>query len=332
MEPLRHDDPPWAGSHVLLGRLDADSERAVPVRRFVARSADGDRDLLVSLPRPDADPARWAVEAEGARRLSLPGFLPVTEVGGTAELPWCATPYVPALPLPAALRAHGGPLPEPFVRFLGAALARALATAHARGVTHAGLSPAAVLLTTDGPRASCFGAVRAAGPDGERRDGPPGLDPGCLAPEQAAGGRPRPLGDVYALGAVLAHAATGHTAPERDEIPVPLRSLVTACLSRDPATRPQAHQVLALLEPNTRWEPVAHPVAGPRPRGAHPATVLDAPPHPATVLDGADGPGPLPALVVAALARQAARVLAAELPAPAPGHPAPGSPRPTALD
>ncbi|MGW7461675.1 serine/threonine protein kinase [Streptomyces sp. NPDC054797] len=293
MEPLRRDDPEWSGPHRNLARLDAAREPGLPARRFIARSADGDRTFLAFLPRTDADPNRWAIEAEGARRLSVPGFLPVAEVGGTAELPWCTAPYVPALPLPAALRAHGGPLPEPFVRALGAALARTLATAHAQGVTHAGLSPAAVLLTTEGPRLSCFGAVRAAAPDGERRGGLPGLDSGSLAPEQAAGGRPRPLGDVYALGAVLAYAVTGHTVPEGDELPASLRASITACLSRDPERRPQAHQVLAHLEP-------AVPVTG----------------APATVLDAA-APIPLPASLVAALARQSAQVLAAELPAPA---------------
>ncbi|WP_405921691.1 serine/threonine protein kinase [Streptomyces sp. NBC_00122] len=294
MEPLRHDDPPRTGPHITLARLDADSEQAVPARRFIARSADGDHTFLACLPRTDADPTRWAIEAEGARRLSIRGFLPVGEVGGTADLPWCTAPYVPALPLPAALRAHGGPLPEPFVRALGATLAQTLATAHAHGVTHAGLSPAAVLLTTEGPRLSCFGAVRAAAPDGEARSGLPGLDSGSLAPEQAAGGRPRPLGDVYALGAVLAYAATGHTVPERDELPSFIRELIAACLSRDPERRPQAHQVL------TRLESAASTAA-----------------HQATVLDTA-APIPLPASMVAALARQSAQVLAAELPVPAP--------------
>ncbi|WP_183066614.1 serine/threonine protein kinase [Streptomyces sp. gCLA4] len=282
MEALRHDDPVRVGAYVALARLDAEPDSTAPERRFVVRSGSGDGlTLLARLPRPGTDPTRWAIEAEGARRLSVPGFLPVGEVGGGgAEPPWCAGPYVPAVPLPGALRAHGGPLPDPVVRALGAALARTLATAHAQGVPHAGLSPAAVLLTADGPLLSGFGAVRAAAPDGEPRSGLPGLDSGCLAPEQAAGGRPRPPGDVYALGAVLAYAATGHTVPERDELPSFLREPVTACLSRDPGRRPQAHQLF---------------------------------PHPEPA-----GPMPLPAPLVVALAHQSARILAAELPVPAP--------------
>ncbi|MFD5324752.1 serine/threonine protein kinase [Streptomyces sp. NPDC127092] len=332
MELLRPDDPPRSGPHITLGRLDTEPEHTLPVRRFVARSADGARDFLVCLPRVDVDPTRWAIEAEAARRLPLPGFLTVEEVGGTPELPWCASPYVPALPLPAALRAHGGPLPEPVVRALGAALARALATAHAQGVTHAGLSPAAVLLTPDGPRLSCFGAARAAAPDGVARSGLPGLEPGSLAPEQATGGRPRPLGDVYGLGAVLAYAVTGHTVPERDELPASLRELVSACLSRDPGRRPQAHQALAQLEPST--PPSAHP-APHDPAPHHPA-----PPHRPTVLDPTTPPAPHhPAPHHPTPPHHALAQLAPSAPPsahPAPHHPAPHHPapphRPTVLD
>ncbi|MDT9693423.1 serine/threonine protein kinase [Streptomyces sp. P9(2023)] len=296
MTRLGHDEPPWTGPFITLAELDTESGQPVPARRFIVRSVDGDRTFLACRPRADVDPHRWAIEAEGARRLSIPGFLPVEETGGTAELPWCTTPYVPALPLPAALQAHGGPLPEPAVRALGSALAQSLAAAHAQGVTHAGLSPAAVLITTEGPRLSCFGAVRAAAPDGESRDGLPGLDSGCLAPEQAAGGRPRPLGDVYALGAVLAYASTGHTVPERQELPAFLRTLIPTCLSRDPVRRPQAHEILTHLTP-----------------GGSTAAYVSTAAHPHTVLD-ATVQTPLPAALVAALARQSAQVLAAELP------------------
>ncbi|MFF7095950.1 serine/threonine protein kinase [Streptomyces rubradiris] len=298
MERLRQDDPPLIGPYAVLGGLDEEHERRrAPECRYIARGADGRRTVLVHLPHPGIDPARWAGEAEAARRLSVPGFAPVTEVAGTAVPHWYATPYTPVLPLPAVLAAHGGPLPEPVVRALGAALAGALAAAHAQGVTHAGVSPAAVLLGVDGPLLTCFGAVRAVAPDGERRLGSPVLDPGCLAPEQARGGRPRPLGDVYGLGAVLAYASTGHTVPEREELPVSLRGPVTACLSRDAAHRPSAADLAALLA-----APGAGPVATTRPPSPVP-TVVDTRRF------------PLPARIVAALARQSADVLVALPPA-----------------
>ncbi|CAM5279532.1 serine/threonine protein kinase [Streptomyces tanashiensis] len=277
------------GPYRLITRLDPPTA-AVSCRRFVACTRDGGRTVLLNTPLPGTDPARFATEADAARRLLGPWIAPVTDLAAPGEAPWYATPYVPALPLPVALAVHGGPLPEVSVRAVGVALAEALAAAHAQGLTHAGVSPAAVLLTADGPRLSCFGAVRAAGPDGEARTGLPGLEPGALAPEQASGGRPRPPGDVFALGAVLAYAATGHTVPERDELPPALRPVISSCLARDPADRPTAADLMAALAPPT--------------------------PH-RTVLNSAGAlltPGWLPGRVVAALARQSSELLAAELP------------------
>ncbi|MBT2490913.1 serine/threonine protein kinase [Streptomyces sp. ISL-96] len=294
MERLRQDDPPQIGPYITLARLDAESaERAVPERRYIARTLDGDRTVVACVPHIGTDPTRWSIEAESARRISVPGLWPVSEVGGTAGFPWHTTPYVPALPLTSGLEAHGGPLPEPCVRSLGTALAELLTTAHAQGVVHAGLSPSAVLLSAEGPRLGCFGAVRSAAPDGEQRAGLPGLDPGSLAQEQAQGGRPRPPGDVYALGAVLSYASTGHTAPQREQLPASLCGLITACLAPDAAARPQAYQILTDLTSGATT--------------ANPATPQ------ATVLDTA-APVLLPARVVAALARQSAEILAAELP------------------
>ncbi|WP_258044898.1 serine/threonine protein kinase [Streptomyces sp. SM11] len=206
--------------------------------------------------------------------------------------PWYAAPYAPALPLPAALAAHRGPLPVAFVLALGVALARSLTAVHALGTAHAGLCPATVLLTSDGPRTTGFGAVRAAGPGGAADSG---QEPASIAPEQLTGGLPRPLGDVYALGTVLAYASTGHTVPESAELPLPLRAAVSGCLARDPATRPDAARPAAQLAD-----------AGAVTRGGAGATVLDG-----------VFPVPLPARVAAELVRQSAEVLAAELPVPA---------------
>ncbi|MFE9821026.1 serine/threonine protein kinase [Streptomyces sp. NPDC005791] len=294
MEHLRGDDPVRIGPYTVLGRFDSGSHPgALPESRYIARSADGDRTVLVCLPGAGADPARWAVEARHARDLSVPGLLPVDEVGGTTTAPWYAAPYVVALPLPDALVAHGGPLPEPFVRALGASLVSSLGAAHAQGVVHAGATPSAVLVTPVGIRLTGFGTVRSAGADGEYRGNIPGLDHGSLPPEQVTGGRPRPLGDVHGIGAVLSYASTGHTVPERDEIPEGLRAVITACLARDPAHRPAVAELEAVFATgNGRGHGVA---GGPQ------ATVLDAPFATA-----------LPPRVAVALARVAAAVLAAE--------------------
>ncbi|MFD6245236.1 protein kinase family protein [Streptomyces roseolus] len=289
MEQARaHGTSGRVGPYRLITRLDPPGSPALPCRRFVARGGGGET-VLLSVAPPGGDPVAFAAEAEAARRLPAPWFEPVGRVSGAGERQaWYASPFRPALPLPVALAVHGGPLPEATVRAIGTALAEGLAAAHAQGVTHAGISPSAVLLTADGPRLGCHGAVRAAGPDGVPRTGLPGLDPGALAPEQATGGRPRPPGDVFALGAVLAYAATGHTVPEGAELPPALRAAVLSCLTRDPAHRPTAAALLPALAP-----PAPH------------ATVLNSA---ASLL----APGWLPGRVVAALARQSAELLAAE--------------------
>ncbi|MEU3218341.1 serine/threonine protein kinase [Streptomyces sp. NPDC006971] len=249
----------------------------------------------MSAPLDHATSARFLVEAQASRCHLGPWFAPVTECAEPGLPVWCARPYLPAVPLPTALAVHGGPFPDDTLRDLGTRLAGTIAIAHASGLAYAGVSPASVLLAGDGPRLTCFGAVRTAAEDGQPRSGLPGLEPGSLPPEQATGGRPRPPGDVYALGAVLAYAATGHTVPERDELPVMLRSLVPACLSRDPAARPQAIDVLQALSPDSPTSAPTSPVA----------TVLD--PEPAAHRMR------LPGRVIAAIAQQSASVLAADV-------------------
>ncbi|MEU9124399.1 serine/threonine protein kinase [Streptomyces sp. NPDC048506] len=267
-----------------LARLDADGSRGVPERRYLARSADGGHTVLACLPPPGGDPAPWAVEAQQAARLAQPGLWPVVQLGGTPAFPWYSAPYRPVLPLPAVLAAHGGPLPEPLVRTLGGTLAEALASAHVLGIVHGGVCPAGVLLTACGPLLGCFGATRAN--PGASPTAATGLDTGCLAPELASGSPADRTADSYALGAVLAYAATGHTVPERQEIPAGLRDVITACRSRDPQSRPEPAQVLAELLPGAAYGTLA----------------------------GSTEPMSLPGRVVEALSRQSAEVLAAALP------------------
>ncbi|MFG2532142.1 serine/threonine protein kinase [Streptomyces sp. NPDC048516] len=301
MEPLRPDDPRRIGAYDVVARFDTETSSRLPVpeRRFLARLPGGSRTVLISMPLPGADVGRFAVEAEGARRrLSGAWIASVTEVGGRADAPWYATPYLPALTLTGALAAHRGPLPERTVRALGAALAETLIATHASGVTHGGLLPAAVLLAADGPRLTCFGAIRAAAPDGASRSGLPGLASGCLSPEQVAGGETEPPGDIYALGSLLAYAATGHTVPEQGEVPQSLRRTIASCLAREAAARPRAEWVLAELTDEEQ------PAGAQPPNGA------------ATRAWGLLGPGWLPPRVIEALVGQSAGLLAAETATP----------------
>ncbi|MEU1941700.1 PQQ-binding-like beta-propeller repeat protein [Streptomyces sp. NPDC020125] len=352
MEPLSQDDPRRLGPYHVIARLGPDAgEVPATARHFIARSAAGDRTVVVTAPSHElADDVtyreRFLAEAENARLLGggrPPLWLaPVVEVsgGGTGQ-PWSATPFLPLLSLPAVLEANGGPLPVRTVRALGGALAETLAEVHTAGFAHAGVAPGTVYLAGDGPRLMGYGSVRAAAADGEARVGLPGLEDDALPPEQAAGGRPRPLGDIFALGAVLAYAATGRRRPEPDDLPEELRGAVVRALAQDPADRPTARALLdELMRGVSVPRSVPLPSSGARaPTGASP-TVVDAgsagPTGGAapgagpgsTALDGpggisravgALGPGWLPGRVIAALSELSSAVLAVEIePAEAP--------------
>ncbi len=291
---------------------DAASRGRVRERRFVARSASGDRTLIVTTPSQEAQSdtawlTRFRSEAEQAQRLSteIPGLLRVSEISPAGEgSPWHASPFVPTLSLPDVMGAYGGPLPLRTVVTIGAVLAETLTSLHVRGFAHAGITPWSVLLSAEGPRLTSFGAVRSAAPDGEDRSGLPGLVSESVPPEQLTGGRPRPLGDIYSLGVVLSYASTGHMIAESEELPASLQSLIAACLARDPARRPPASTVLdELMRSSAQWAENVH--------GNIPST--------ATVLDGDASragsllsPGWIPKRVCVALGAQAEQVLAAE--------------------
>ncbi|WP_413806852.1 PQQ-binding-like beta-propeller repeat protein [Streptomyces sp. OE57] len=338
MEPLSEHDPRRLGPYHIIARLaPGEEDPTVAARLFLARSAGGVRTVLIStLSAELADDAayrgRFLTEAESARRLGgawpLARLAPVEISDRAPEPPWSAFPYRPILPLPGVMQMCGGPLPVRTIRALGAALAETLAEIHRAGFTHEGIAPENVFVASDGPWLGGFGAVRAAGPDGQSRVGLSGLAADALPPEQATGGRPRPLGDIYALGAVLAYASTGRRLPEVGDLPEELRSIVLPCLASDPAERPTA---AALVDGLTRGMqvPMSASVTA-EPSGPTP-TVLESgsvgPPSAmpgggpgSTTVDGGPGraavllsSGWLPAPVVVALAEQSAATLASEV-------------------
>ncbi|MBL1102346.1 outer membrane protein assembly factor BamB family protein [Streptomyces coffeae] len=357
MEPLTTDDPRRLGSYHLIARLtQGTGEVTVTARQFVARSAGGARTVVLTTPLSEAadDPAhrgRFLAEAERARLLAgshPPGWLaPVVELAGDpTEPPWSASPYLPMLPLPAALEAHGGPLPAATVRALGAALTETLAGIHATGTPHAGIAPDTVFVAGDGPRLAGFGAVRAAGPDGEIRADLPGVSLAVLPPEQLSGGRPRPLGDVFSLGAVLAYAVTGRLGPDVDTLPEELRDTLGACLAPDPADRPTAQALLDELARGLR-SPVNTPSVSSGPDaadvgvpGSSPGVSVLPAGWSATVRDSGGvspaaallGRGWLPGRVIAALSEQSSAVLDAEVDSAREPSPEPADGRATRRD
>lgn len=286
---------PYRVRHAWTGHEETASDGHADARRALARDELSGRVHTVVLPAAEladdrAYGVRFRAEAENSRRLPGPWFAPVVAMAPPgAGTPWVAHDCFPALPLPDALTVHGGPLPAATVRALGRALAQALTTAHANGLVHAGISRGSVLLTPYGPRLSGYGLVRAAALDGVDRTGVPGIDRATLPPEQRAGGRPRPPGDIYALGAVLAYAATGRTAVGVEEAPAELRAVVAACLSEDPAHRPLP---AALVHELATGAPGHGPDDGGLPAAVATALADQAAAHPAVTVPDRDATRP----------------------------------------
>ncbi|MBG0850348.1 ABC transporter substrate-binding protein [Streptomyces spinoverrucosus] len=260
MERLLPSDPSVIGGHRLAGRLGAGGMGVV----YLARLPHGAWCALKVIRAEYADDpglrARFRREAELATGLTARWTVPVVGADAEAREPWLATAYVPGPSLAEAVALHG-PWPEAQLRGLGSALAEALDGVHTAGLVHRDVKPANVLLAADGPRLIDFGIARAVGATALTADGSVVGSPGYLSPEQARGRTVGPPSDVFSLGCVLAHTATGrppfgtggaagvlyrtvHEEPDVDGVPEGLDRLIRRCLAKQPELRPSARELL----------------------------------------------------------------------------------------
>ncbi|CAM5519623.1 serine/threonine protein kinase [Streptomyces xanthochromogenes] len=214
-----------------------------------------------------ADPefrARFRQEVSAARRVSGAFTASVVDADPDAERPWMATLHVPGPTLAERVK-ESGPLDAVEVRRLGAGLAEALRDIHRAGVVHRDLKPSNVLLAADGPKVIDFGISRPYDSDLRTETGKLIGTPPFMAPEQFQ--RPREVGpaaDVFAMGAVLVHAATGrgpfdsdshyviayqvvHNEPDLAGVPEDLVPVLRGCLAKDPADRPTPDELMSAL-------------------------------------------------------------------------------------
>ncbi|MEU4066904.1 serine/threonine-protein kinase [Streptomyces wedmorensis] len=273
MPPLRGtgsdreaEGPQFAGDYRLQACLGAGGMGVV----HLAASASGLR-LAVKVvhARYAEDPefrARFRQEVAAARRVSGAFTAPVVDADPDAVRPWMATLYVPGPTLADQVK-RNGPLSPAELRRLTAGLAEALRDIHRAGVVHRDLKPSNVLLTDTGPKVIDFGISRPVDSDLHTETGKLIGSPPFMAPEQFQ--RPREVGpaaDVFALGSVLVHAATGHgpfdsdspyivayqvvhDEPDLTGVPAELAPLVARCLAKEPADRPTPAEIMSALLP-----------------------------------------------------------------------------------
>jgi outer membrane protein assembly factor BamB len=274
VEPLHDGDPDQVGGYRLLARLGAGGMGVV----YLGRSPAG-RAVAVKVIRPrfagDLEfRVRFRREAAVARTVTGAFTAAVLDAQPDATEPWLVTAYLPGLTLREAVSPFGA-LPQDSVRTLAAGLAEALTDLHRAGLVHRDLKPGNVVLTAAGPKVIDFGIARIEDATAITRVGTVLGTPGYLAPERVHGEQAGPASDVFALGAVLAFAATGRDPFGRGDTDAVLArvaaagadlagigdrvllGVIAACLRVAPQDRPTAAALLDRLAPPADGPPVA---------------------------------------------------------------------------
>jgi serine/threonine protein kinase len=202
---------------------------------------------------------RFLREAQLAAPLSHPNLVRVYDFGHDPDgRPFIVMEYVEGGSLAETLARDGALAPARVV-----AVARdccsGLAYAHAAGLVHRDLKPQNLLLDRDGRvKIADFGIARTLDGTSLTLTGSVLGTVGYLAPEQAGGAQVSAAADIYGLGVTLHQLATGAIpGPDAAQaLPDPLRSVVACCLDPDPAHRPTADALSAMLdEPATLVAP-----------------------------------------------------------------------------
>jgi serine/threonine-protein kinase len=172
------------------------------------------RDVAVKLLRSEylRDPdfsSRFRSEARAAASLSHPNIVGVHDYGEDPSGPYIVMELVDGEDLATILRANG-PLPPRQAARVAAAVARALAAAHAKGIVHRDVKPGNVLIGRDGQvKVADFGIARAVA---EAALTLPGTALGSVhyfSPEQARGEPTTAASDIFSLGIVLFESLSG---------------------------------------------------------------------------------------------------------------------------
>jgi serine/threonine protein kinase len=299
MEPLQPGDPSQVGNYRLRSRLGAGG-----MGQVYLGTTPGGRLVAVKVIRVNltADPEyrrRLAREVRAAQ--SVGGFhtAHVVDANPDADPPWMVTAFIAGPSLQSAVR-DNGPLTVVAATALGAALAEGLAAIHGCGLLHRDLKPGNIIMASDGPRIIDFGIARPLGASTLTGQDVLVGTYSYMSPEQYRGDLLAPASDVFALGCVLAFAATGRapfdaettyqvmynvleSEPDLEEIEAgPFRGVVEQCLAKDYRRRPALAEVLAELSQEvTGAGQIPTQAISPlltQPAVAPPATLPSAPP------------------------------------------------------
>ncbi|WP_371780102.1 serine/threonine protein kinase [Streptosporangium subroseum] len=275
--PLQPGDPRTLGDFQVVARLGEGGQGIV----YEGWAADGNR-VAIKVLKNGADPethARLAREIESAQRVAPFCTARVLAADLDRPDPFVVSEFIEGPSLAERVRGSG-PLRDGDLDRLAIGTASALAAIHGAGVVHRDFKPANVLLGPDGPRVVDFGIARPLDA-GTVASGMSGTPP-FMAPEQLNGVHASTAADVFSWAATMVYAATGRAPfgheviaavfnrilnhePDLAGVPAGLLEPVIACLSKDPAGRPSARDLMVrLVDPSVST--VAVPGVGPVPR------------------------------------------------------------------
>ncbi|MFC5824845.1 protein kinase domain-containing protein [Nonomuraea insulae] len=260
--PLRPGDPPRLGGLELLGRLGEGGQGVV----YLAADPAGTRVAVKWLRRDQSDDAvsigRFLREAEVARQVAPFCTAAVIGTGVEQGRPYIVSEFVDGPSLQAMVM-RDGPRTGSALDRLAIGTATALAAIHQGGIVHRDFKPANVIVGADGPRVIDFGIARALAATSTFSDTPVGT-PAYMSPEHILGEAVGPAADLFSWAGTMVYASCGRAPfgndalrpvmsrvlkgpPDLGRLDGPLRDVVQRCLSKDPAERPTAEQVIKRL-------------------------------------------------------------------------------------
>ncbi|MEV6959145.1 serine/threonine-protein kinase [Streptomyces sp. NPDC051207] len=275
--PPRPEPAPDPGAGRLIGgryRLLAKLGHGGMGTVWRAKDETVDREVAVKEPRvPDHLPERERAnafermrrEARAAARLDHPAVVNVHDVAVVEGRPWIVMELVQGRSLGDVLKE--GTLSAREAARIGLEVLGALEAAHAAGILHRDVKPDNVMLGRhDRVVLTDFGIAQIEGETNLTDTGGFVGSPEYIAPERVLGQRPGPASDLWSLGVVLYAATEGVSPFRRSNTPATLQSVlnatpappaaaqgplgeaITGLLQKDPARRPGAARVRALLE------------------------------------------------------------------------------------
>lgn len=303
------------GRFELLARLGSGGMGTV----WRARDSVLHREVALKAVRHDAAASasvreRVLREARALARISHPNVVMIHHIIDDDPHPWLVMELVDGVSLQERLA--DGPLAPSEAARLGRQVLAALRAAVAAGIQHRDVKPANILLRADGSAVlTDFGIAALQGSTALTATGELIGSPEYIAPERIRGNDDDPASDLWSLGLVLYVCVEGISPLRRgttlgtlaavldEAVPPPVRSgplspVLQALLVRDPAARPDAARLdamLAQVESGTTPDWALPTATAPLPPGptTAPTHVLPAPPAsgPGSTVSGGPGPG-----------------------------------------